>query len=344
MSQLLPGSEGPLLDHYDALLLDLDGTLHRGPDPVPDAAEAMAGARAAGRRLAFVTNNASRTPAQVVAHLAGVGIVALESEVLTSAQAGVRALARLVPSGSAVLVVGGDGLWDAVVAEGLHPVSSAADRPAGVVQGWFPGLSWPLLAEGAYALAQGVPWVATNADLTLPTSHGVAPGNGSFVALLAQVSGREPDLVAGKPGPHMLLEAAGADGRGALVVGDRLDTDIRGAVAAGLDSLLVLTGVTDVDELLAAGALERPTYVSRTLVGLHESHAPVVRGVDAWTCGAARVLLVEGLLTAAEGPTSENLLRAVCHAVWDSADAGRPTTVDDALLGRLRTLSAVPED
>ena len=291
MSGPLVGSDGPLIDGYDALLLDLDGTLHRGPDPVPDAAEVIAGARAAGRRLAFVTNNASRTPAQVVAHLAGVGILALEGEVLTSAQAGVRALARLVPAGSAVLVVGGDGLWDAVAAEGLRPVGSAAEQPAGVVQGWFPGLSWPLLAEGAYALAQGVPWVATNADLTLPTSRGVAPGNGSFVQLLAQVSGRQPDLVAGKPGPHMLIEAAAADGRRALVVGDRLDTDIRGAVAAELDSLLVLTGVTDVDGLLAARPDERPTYVSRTLTGLFEPQAPVTRDGEAWVCGQARVRL-----------------------------------------------------
>ena len=142
----------------------------------------MTAARAAGRRLAFVTNNASRTPNQVVLHLLGVGIAAEEAEVLTSAQAGARALARLVPPGSPVLVVGGDGLTAAVVAEGLRPVGSAADGPVGVVQGWFPGLVWPVLAEGAYALATGVPWVATNVDLTLPTSRGVAPGNGSFVA------------------------------------------------------------------------------------------------------------------------------------------------------------------
>ena len=268
MSATLEGTTEPLQSTYDALLLDLDGTLHRGPDPVPGAAEAITGARAAGRRLSFVTNNASRTPNQVVLHLLGVGVAAEEREVLTSAQAGARALARLVPAGSPVLVVGGDGLSAAVVAEGLRPVGSATDQPVGVVQGWFPGLSWPVLAEGAYALATGIPWVATNVDLTLPTARGVAPGNGSFVGLLAAVSGRSPDVVAGKPGPLMLLEAAGADGRRALVVGDRLDTDIAGAVAAGLDSLLVLTGVTDVTALLRAAPDQRPTYVSRDLTGL----------------------------------------------------------------------------
>ena len=337
MTATLAGTTEPLQAHYDALLLDLDGTLHRGPDPVAGAAEAMTAARAAGRRLAFVTNNASRTPNQVVLHLLGVGITADEGEVLTSAQAGARALARLVPPGSAVLVVGGDGLTAAVVAEGLRPVGSAADEPAGVVQGWFGGLSWPVLAEGAYALATGVPWVATNVDLTLPTSRGVAPGNGSFVRLLAGVSGREPDVVAGKPGPLMLLEAAGADGRKALVVGDRLDTDIAGAVAAGLDSLLVLTGVTDVAGLLAAEPHQRPTYVSRDLTGLTEIHPWVAAdGADAWSCNEARVVWNGGVLSAADVGEPDDLLRALCVAVWSCAGSGRSASVDDAALAAVQ--------
>lgn len=324
-------SAGPLLDAYSAFLLDLDGTLHRGAEAVPGAAQALESARAADRRLAFVTNNASRTPAQVVAHLVGLGFEASESEVLTSAQAGARATAILVPTGSAVLVVGGDGLTEAVLAEGLVPVQTAKEAPRAVLQGWFPGLDWPLLAEGAYALARGVPWVATNADLTLPTPAGVAPGNGSFVHMLASVSGREPDVIAGKPGPLMLLDAAGGDRQRALVVGDRLDTDIAGAVAAGLDSLLVLTGVTGVDELLDATVHERPTYVSWDLDGLGETHpAALADGEDAWVCRGARVSLVNDHLVVDVAGTSGDLIRAVSLASWTCADEGRSLVVDRA--------------
>ena len=197
-----------------------------------------------------------------------------------------------------------------------------------------------MLAEGAYALGPTPPWVATNVDLTLPTARGVAPGNGSFVRLLAQVSGREPDVVAGKPGPLMLLEAAGADGRKALVVGDRLDTDIAGAVAAELDSLLVLTGVTDVAGLLPRDRRNAPRTSPAILAGLFEPHDPVVRDGDTWVSGEARVVLVDGRVSG-RGPEAATmaLLQAVCAAMWEAGDAGLKTTVDEELVDRLRPLS-----
>jgi glycerol-1-phosphatase len=253
--------------------------------------------------------------------------------VLTSAQAGARALARMIPVGSRVLVVGGGGLVAAVEGEGLVAVEDVAAEPVAVVQGWSPELAWPLLAEGAYALARGLPWVATNVDLTLPTARGEAPGNGSFVRLLAAVTGREPDVVAGKPGPMMLLDAAGSDGRGALVVGDRLDTDIAGAVAAGLDSLLVLTGVTGPLDLLAAAADERPTYVARDLSGLAAvPSTPAAVGDSSWVCGQARVSLVGDELVVSDAGTPEDLLNAVCLAAWTCADRGRRAGLDSATL------------
>ena len=215
----------------------------------------MSAARRPGRRLAFVTNNASRTPNQVVLHLLGVGIAADESRGadLRPGRCPCPRRASCRPARRCSSSVATDSAPPSSP-KAFGRSSAAADEPAGVVQGGSPGLDWPVLAEGAYALATGVPWVATNVDLTLPTSRGVAPGNGSFVRLLAGVSGREPDVVAGKPGPLMLLEAAGSDGRRALVVGDRLDTDIAGAVAADLDSLLVLTGVTDVPRPARGGS------------------------------------------------------------------------------------------
>ncbi len=313
-----------LIDRYSALLIDLDGTVQRGREPVTGAADAMAEARSQGKRLIFVTNNASVTPGRVVDGLAQVGIAADAAEVLTSAQAGAREIAARVEAGSAVLVVGGEGLLTAVVAEGLSPVSRAADQPSGVVQGWFPGLDWPLLAEAAYTLAQPVPWVVTNRDLTLPTAGGVAPGNGAFVELLATVSGRQPDASPGKPQPTMLLAAAGEDRASALVIGDRLDTDIAGAAAAGLDSLLVLTGVTALADLLNAKSHERPTYVGADLSALRSAQPPVERHGGMWVCGSARVSVAEP--PQPEGaPSDTDYIRALCHAWWTRADATNST-------------------
>jgi HAD superfamily hydrolase (TIGR01450 family) len=318
------------VESYEAFLLDLDGTLHRGDDPVPGAASCVRRLRESARSPVFVTNNASRTPAQVVEHLAGVGIVADTSEVLTSAQAGARVVAARVPPGSRVLVVGGDGLVEAVRESGLVPVGRAEADVAAVVQGWWPGLSWSQLAEGAYALAAGVPWVATNDDLTLPTDRGVAPGNGSFIRLLGAVAGRGPDEVAGKPGPALLTLAAA--GRRGLVVGDRLDTDIAGAAAAGLDSLLVLSGVATLAEVLVAPPGQRPTYVCRDLDGLFAPYlAARSEGGGRWSCGSVMVevgrtghLAVVGAV--ADG--GEQLLRAACAAVWHRADQGAATTTE----------------
>src|SRR4029079_18205700 len=119
----------------------------------------------------------------------------------------------------------------------------------------------------------GAPWVVTNTDLTLPTERGPAPGNGAFVALLAAVTGREPDRVADKPEPALRRQAAARfPGAAPLAVGDRLDTDVRGAVAAGMDCLLVLTGVATVRDLLEAAPDTRPTYVSYDLTGLDHRH------------------------------------------------------------------------
>jgi hypothetical protein len=142
------------------------------------------------------------------------------------------------------------------------------------------------------------------------------------------VSGREPDVVAGKPGPVMVLEAAGRDRQQALVVGDRLDTDIAGAAAADLDSLLVLTGVTGVAALLRAAPHERPTYLSRDLGGLTKAHPGVDHdGEGAWACGSARVSDASGRLTVLAPGEPDDVLRALCAASWRRADTGRPVEV-----------------
>jgi glycerol-1-phosphatase len=255
-----------LREQYDALLLDLDGTLYLGPHSIPGTAQALASGT---QQLLYVTNNASRSPADVANHLRELGFAAADDDVVTSSQAAARLLAERLEPGDAVLVVGTDALADEVRGVGLVPVRSFDDGPKAVVQGHSPQTAWPILAEAAYAIRSGALWVAANTDTTLPTERGFAPGNGAMVAALRTATGAVP-LVAGKPAAPLLEDALRRGGRTkSLVVGDRLDTDIAGANETGLDSLLVLTGVSTVADLLRATPDERPTFVSRSLDALN---------------------------------------------------------------------------
>lgn len=259
-----------LAHRYDTLLLDLDGVVYRGNEAVPGAATAVRRARDEGLRVAFVTNNASRTPAAVVAHLASVGIASLEAEVVTSAEVAASLLNRLVPPRSRVLVTGGEGLRCATEQAGFTIVASADDGPEAVVQGYSSTLCYAALAETTLAVASGIPWVATNGDGSLPSPRGALPGNGALVALVTCATGREPTAWAGKPSRAIFDEAARRTGAcRPLVVGDRLDTDIEGAHRAGYDSLLVLTGVCSEADLATTGRLY-PTYVGSDLGALFD--------------------------------------------------------------------------
>lgn len=256
-----------LLNRYDALLLDLDGTVYRGREAVPGAVEAVASARGHGVGIRFVTNNASRSPRDVADHLTELGFNAALEEVSTSAQAGAEMLLDLVPAGATVLVLGTDALVEEVRVRGFAPTRQA-DGAQAVVQGLSPDLSWRDLAEAAVAIRAGAHWVACNVDATLPTERGLLPGNGSLVAAVRTATGQEP-LVAGKPATPLLEQAAKSLGaQRPLVVGDRLDTDILGAVHAGMDSLLVLTGVSTAQDVEALPEELRPTYVATDLTVL----------------------------------------------------------------------------
>ena len=256
-------SEKPLCEAYDVALLDLDGVVYVGGKAIPGASQALRQASAEGMRLAYVTNNANRTPAAVAETLTGFGVAATADDVVTSAQAAARLLAERLPAGAPVLVVGGMGLRVAVRERGLRPVSTAAERPAAVVQGYNPGISYPLLAEGGRAVAAGALFVGTNADRTLPSAHGQQPGNGALLQVITYATGQKP-LVAGKPEPPLHEESVARTGaRHPLVVGDRLDTDIEAAQRVDADSLLVLTGVTGPAEAVLAPANQRPDLPGR---------------------------------------------------------------------------------
>jgi glycerol 3-phosphatase-2 len=315
--QLL-GSARPLAEVYDTALLDLDGVVYLGRSAIPGAPEVLATARAAGMRLAFVTNNASRSPSAIAAQLTCLGVPATSSDVVTSAQAAARLLARRLPAGAKVLVSGGIGLRIALRERGLVPVSAAAEEPAAVVQGYAPDLTYALLAEAAIAVGRGAWFVAANADQTLPTPRGRQPGNGSLAGLITAATGTRPE-VAGKPEPPLHAEAMARTGaRCPLVVGDRLDTDIEGAVRAGADSLLVLTGVSSPADVLLAPEGRRPRYLAADLSGLVQSHPGVTAMGDSFCCQGwiARLDDRSGALVLTGSGDPVDGLRALAIAAW----------------------------
>ena len=272
------GAPSTLATMHDVALLDLDGVVYVGEHAVPGAADALMGARAAGMRLAFVTNNAGRPPEEVAAHLTALGIPATPEEVVTSAQAGADLLAEALPPMAPVLAVGGSGVALALSRAGLTPLraddSNAGDARA-VLQGFGRDVAWTDLAAAALAVQRGATWILTNPDVTLPVPGGRAPGNGSLARAVEAAAGRAPDAIAGKPHPTLMRASIDrADAKTPLVVGDRLDTDIEGAVRTGIPSLLVLTGITDVATLLHARPGERPDYIGADLAALNDEPLP----------------------------------------------------------------------
>lgn len=264
-----------LVDQFDHLLLDLDGVVYRGRAAVPGAVDALTAARAAGLRVSFVTNNAGRPPAVVAGHLNELGIQAADTEVVTAAQAGARLVADRHAPGAPVFLAGGDGVRMALEEVGLTPVTQIDDDPVAVVTGYGANLAWQRIVDAGILIRSGLPWTATNGDLTFPTGAGLGPGHGAVVELLERFSGQRAEI-AGKPRPALLHEAVRRHGgERPLMVGDRLDTDIAGAHAAGFSSLLVLTGVSAVADLPGVEPGLLPTYVGADLGALHAPGIPV---------------------------------------------------------------------
>lgn len=318
---------GTLAQRHDCLLLDLDGTVFRGHEPTTGAVESLATLDA---RVLYVTNNASRSAAEVAGHLQDLGFDATSDDVVTSAQSAARLLANQLSDGAAVLVVGTESLAGEVAACGLTPVRTADDNPVAVVQGHDPETGWAILSEAALAIRAGALWVAANVDRTLPSERGLLPGNGSMVAALRTATDSEPQ-VAGKPAPTLMNDAlARGDFTTPLVIGDRLDTDIEGANAAGLPSLMVLTGVNNAADMVHAAPGRRPDFVAEDLRALH-TDAEVLRiaAQAAWQTeivGSTLVLRATG--ADADDPLS--IVRAAAHAAWAAGTDLTITAGDDA--------------
>jgi glycerol-1-phosphatase len=317
---------GTLAQEHDCLLLDLDGTVFRGHELTVGAVDSLDKAR--GCKL-FITNNASRSAGEVATHLCSLGLHATADRVVTSAHSAARVLAAQLPAGSRVLVVGTESLADEVAAVGLRPVRLWQDKPDAVVQGHSVETGWTNLAEAALAIRAGALWVAANVDPTLPTERGLVPGNGSMVAALKAATNAEPQ-VAGKPAPALMTDAlTRGDFRAPVVIGDRLDTDIAGANAAGLPSMMVLTGVNSAREAVYAVPAQRPTYIGYDLRSLHQNaNLLVVAPQSVWRVETSAMSVSVSAGGDDEAGDGLSVVRAVASAVWDASFDGQPVTIE----------------
>ncbi|MFM1994005.1 MAG: hypothetical protein RL537_694 [Actinomycetota bacterium] len=310
-----------LIDKFDSLLLDLDGVVYRGKKSVTGAVESIKRAQQLGKKIGYITNNAARTPEQIAQQLDAFGIEVLPNQIMGSAEAAAKLLASKL-SGGKVLVVGGEGLRTEVAKQGFEVVDSANDQPVAVLQGFSPDVGWPQLAEAAFAIQAGAMWIATNQDWTIPLERGIAPGNGTLVGAVHTAVGLLPEF-AGKPFRPIFDAAIRQLGvSNPLVIGDRLDTDIKGANGAGLASACVMTGIAGKKELLGAKSDERPSFIIQDLGSLFEDY-PEAK-LDNFSCrvGNSEVALVgDKLLLAAGNSAAIDTIRAATNLVWSS---GRP--------------------
>ena len=317
---MLQSSDQPLDQRYDLVMLDLDGVVYIDGEAVPGAPIHLARTRSSGARLAFITNNASRTPETVAAQLRSLGVEALEDDVVTSAQAASRLLLERFGPGAPVVLLGAEGLRAALESDALVPVGVEDDAVA-LVTGYGPEVLWREVMRAAVRVRDGLPWVASNTDMSIPTAYGVAPGHGVLVDTIRRFAGVGP-VVAGKPERPLLDETVRrVGGTRPLMVGDRLDTDIEGARRLGIDSLLVLTGVTGLAELVSAPAAMRPTYIGTDLGALATPHeAPeVVHGravLGGWSASVE-----DGRLVLSGDGDAETWWRVVAGAAWAHLDA-----------------------
>jgi 4-nitrophenyl phosphatase len=259
------------------VIFDLDGVIYRGRQPVSGAAELVAGLRDAGLLVRFATNNSMATRAMYVPRLVEMGIPAAVDEIVTSTSATIDHLEAHLPEVHDVMAVGAAGMLDELRAAGFDAtaagdsVDSAYDGGPlersydAVIAGLDPTFDFRRLAAATTAIRAGARFIATNADLRYPTSTGFLPGAGAIIAAIRAAGGAEP-LVIGKPEPGIftaILERAGVAARDAVAIGDNPDADMVAAHRAGMQSILVLTGVADAALAATLEGERRPDHVAR---------------------------------------------------------------------------------
>lgn len=244
----------PLADDFDGFLIDLDGVVWIGREPVPGSAEALRALLAAGKRVAFVTNNPGRPPAAYAERLAEMGVEVGAERIVTAGMVVARLAGEAAGAGGTVFAIGATALKEMIGATGAVLAEGEAGREAGVVVvSGHRGFDYEELLTAKLALDQGAELFATSHDPTMPMPGGEWPGTGAVLAAVEVASGRRA-TIGGKPERHlfeMALEALDGAERVAMV-GDRISSDIEGGRRAGLETILVLSGTTDRAEAEAA--------------------------------------------------------------------------------------------
>lgn len=306
---------------YDAILLDLDGVVYRSKTAIPGAVEALNTWQSDATPYAFITNNAARDVSEIAQTIRSYGVACSPDQVRTAAQAAAEKLAGDIDRTSTVLVLGSEFLRTCLDSQGFTVITPrdtqwlTAHTPVAVVQGFGPETSWWDLSWAITAVRNGALYRPTNPDRCIPTARGLMPGNGTFVDIVARFADTTIEF-AGKPQPTMLHQAAAhLNAKRPLMVGDQLDTDIQAAVAAGMDSVLVLTGVTTCEQALAAPAHKRPTRIASRLTDVLTPMPEVAVTADGAQCGGARVTIRDGAVSHSGDP----LLAANAALAWTHA-------------------------
>lgn len=230
------------MKHYGAYLIDLDGTMYRGDEPIEFAAEFIDTLKAKGIPYLFLTNNSSKTQAQVSDKLQQMNIHATPEHVFTSSMATAKYISQM-KNNARCFVIGEEGLYDALEREGLTITDTASDF---VVFGIDREINYEKLSTACRNVRDGSVFISTNADTAIPTGRGLEPGNGALTSVVTVSTGQKPIFI-GKPEPIIMeqaLEELGAARDETLVVGDNYHTDIVAGINAGIDTLMVFTGVT----------------------------------------------------------------------------------------------------
>ena len=253
-----------------ALIIDIDGVLWHGKQPLPGVPEFFDFLRAHQISFIIATNNSARPASDVTNRLKRMGVSIDDSKILTSAEATALSLPRIAPNAKRVYVVGGEGLMTALERADYQIVDEDADA---VIAGLDPTLTYEKLKIATREIRRGAKFIGSNSDKTFPLEDGVAPGAGAILAAIQTATDVAP-IVIGKPERAMFdiaIEKMSAARESTAILGDRLDTDIEGGKRAGLKSILVMTGVTT-REILASSSI-KPDWIFDNLDALRENLA-----------------------------------------------------------------------
>lgn len=263
-----------MIEHIKNLIIDMDGVLWHGQTPMPGLPEFFATLRRLGFNFVLATNNAANTPAQYVEKLGHFGVPVVPAQILTSAEATGSYLSKKYAPGTAVFIIGQEGLHQAMTSRGFHPITvddvMGGATAAFVVVGFTRYVTYSDFAAGSLLVHKGADFIGTNPDVTFPSEWGPLPGAGSLQALITAATGVKATTI-GKPGPAIFTEAMerlGGTTTDTAVVGDRLNTDIAGGKAAGLHTILLLSGISRRADISANGI--QPDYVFEDITELRE--------------------------------------------------------------------------